>query len=123
MLLSSIPIDWNSIFVAPDPKAGVPVTGLTLLDLYRDSAALTRFNDLKLGQLQLQNTLLRGARFVSFLFGATKLQWIPPYTQDAWCAAVGKPAACTEFDVTTDDGRSASTLPACSTTRRSRGSG
>ena len=101
MLLSSIPIDWNSIFVAPDPKAGVPVTGLTLLDLYRDTAALTRFNNLKLGQLQLQNTLLRGARFVSFLFGATKLKWIPPYGQDAWCAAVGKPPACTDFDVTT----------------------
>ena len=81
VLLSSIPVDWNAIFVAPDPNANVPVTSLTLLDLYRDSAALTRFNTLTLGQLQLQNTLLRGARFVSFLFGATKLQWIPPYTQ------------------------------------------
>ena len=57
------------------------MTGLTLLDLYRDAPALARFNNLKLGQLQLQNTLLRGARFVSFLFGATKLQWIPPYTR------------------------------------------
>ena len=103
VLLSSIPIDWNSIFVAPDPKAGVPVTGLTLLDLYRDTDALTRFNNLKLGQLQLQNTLLRGVRFVSFLFGATKLKWIPPYTQDAWCAAVGKPAACTDFRRDDDD--------------------
>ena len=86
VLLSSIPVDWNAIFVAPDPNANVPVTSLTLLDLYRDSAALTRFNALTLGQLQLQNTLLRGARFVSFLFGATKLQWIPPYTRQAGVA-------------------------------------
>ena len=86
------------------------------------TGALTRFNTLKLGQLQLQNTLLRGARFVSFLFGATKLKWIPPYTQDAWCAAIGKPAACTEFEWRRRP-CSDSTLQDCSTTRRSRGSG
>ena len=101
VLLSSIPVDWSAIFVAPDPHAGVPVTSLTLADLFADSAALTRFNSLKLGALQLQNTLLRGARFTSFLFGATKLKWIPPNSQDNWCLELGKAPGCSDFDVNT----------------------
>ncbi len=101
VLLSSIPVDWSAIFVAPDPHAGVPVTSLTLADLFADSAALTRFNSLKLGTLQLQNTLLRGARFTSFLFGATKLKWIPPNSQDNWCLELGKAPGCSDFDVNT----------------------
>jgi CSLREA domain-containing protein len=96
--LSSIPIDWSTVFVAPDVKAGVPVASLTLFDLFQDAPALARFEQLKLGQLQLQNSILRGVRFASFLFGATKLKYIPPYTQSLWC---GQLASCNQVDVNT----------------------
>ncbi len=100
IMLSSIPIDWSAIFTGADVHANVPVTGLTLADVYADPPALANFEQLKLGQLQLQNSLLRGVRLESILFGGTKLRYIPPYTQSAWCAAIA-PASCAGVDVTT----------------------
>jgi parallel beta-helix repeat protein len=99
ILLSSIPIDWSTIFVGPDdPHAGVPVTGLTLADVYADPPALTRFNQLTLGQLQLGSSLLRGIRLESILFGGTKLKFIPPYDQSSWCGLL---SSCVGVDVNT----------------------
>ncbi len=99
ILLSSIPIDWSTIFTGSDVHANVPVTGLTLADVYADPPALAKFEQLKLGQLQLQSSLLRGVRLESILFGGTKLEYIPPYTQSGWCAAVA-PASCSGIDRT-----------------------
>ena len=95
--LSSIPIDWSRIFVAPDVHANVPPAALTLKDVVLDPAAYTLFKTLNLGDLQLQGSLLRGTRFVSYLYGATRLQYIPPYTQSAWCALL---TSCTTLDIT-----------------------
>jgi hypothetical protein len=113
VLLSSIPIDWSAIFApaangTADPNANVPLTSLTLKSVRQDPIAFPRFQALKLGQLQLQNSLLRGVRFTSFLFGATKLQYIPPtpqstppYTQADWCTQLALAAtACSQIDVT-----------------------
>ena len=96
ILLSSIPIDWSTIFAGTNFE-NVPVTGLTLQNVYNTPVALQRFEQLTLGQLQLQNSLLRGVRLESILFGGTKLTFIPPHTQNAWCALL---TSCTGVDVT-----------------------
>ncbi|HST17593.1 MAG TPA: PxKF domain-containing protein [Gaiellaceae bacterium] len=95
ILLSSIPIDWSTIFAGTNFE-NVPVTGLTLKNVYDTPTALQRFEQLTIGQLQLQNSLLRGVRLESILFGGTKLQFIPPYTQSAWCAQL---TSCVGVDV------------------------
>ena len=95
ILLSSIPVDWSSIFAGTGTE-NIPTTGRTLADVYASPVALQRFNALTLGQLQLQNSLLRGVRLESILFGGTRLQYIPPYTQTAWCALL---SSCAGVDV------------------------
>jgi len=95
--LSSIPIDWAPIF-AGTTRAGLPPATLTLRDVFADQTAKARFDALTLGRLHLEDSLLRGVRFVSVLLGGTRLRYIPPYTQAAWCA---KFQSCAGIDVTT----------------------
>jgi CSLREA domain-containing protein len=98
--LSSIPIDWTAILAAMN-RVNVPLATLTLADVYASPAAAALFEQVPLGRTQLQDTLLRGVRMTSLLYGSTALAKIPPYTQSAWCALLSSCPAYVNVDTTT----------------------
>ncbi|MEX2211078.1 MAG: ABC transporter substrate-binding protein, partial [Gaiellaceae bacterium] len=93
ILLSSLPgVDWHFIL-----GTAAPLQTLSLLDVRENPTWWANLSSRTVGQLGLEQTVFRSARFLSFFFGAITLDRIPPYTQAAWCAQL---ASCAGVDVT-----------------------
>lgn len=87
ILLSQLPsVDWTSV-LGGSALGGLPLQTLTLLQVVTDPVAGPRFAALRIGQVDLGNTLLRGATVAALLLGATPLDREPvPDGYASWCA-------------------------------------
>ncbi len=103
ILLSSLPgIDPVALFAGTSLAGRLPQQ-YTLGDIYRAPLALQRFNALKVTQLPLSQTFLRGVRTLSYLLGGKTLDQItPPGTPTpTWCNALtANGGSCANVDVT-----------------------
>ncbi|MEX2646889.1 MAG: PxKF domain-containing protein [Gaiellaceae bacterium] len=84
VLASSIPIDWDPV-TAGSGLAGRSPQTFTLQDVLDDAAARTNFYDqVTLGEAQLERTVLRGVSWSSVLIGSKTIAEVPAPGGGTW---------------------------------------
>ena len=88
ILLSQLPVNADEL-LAGTPLFTRPRQSITLDDVYANATTRARFNDLKLPESGLMNSILNGVPFSAFMLGRATLAQLPaPGGASSWCAAI-----------------------------------